>query len=195
MTTLETFYHQRTLPVEYLNNVDTTRVYDPKASSSSHFSIVFIGEAPGAHEVEQGIPFVGQAGHNLRKLITSANLSSSWIISNAFPFRTFKQGNKGIINRTPSQKELILGMSLLAKELSIITPKHVILLGRSAYNAFLHYPDPSITHVVKNLNFGEIVHNDSLPFSLGFIYHPSPLMYNRPHERHLMEEFFSKLGL
>lgn len=179
-----------------ISTIDSTLVYDRKADKQSHFDIVFIGEAPGAEEVTQGKPFVGAAGKNLRGLIDSANLSSSWLIINAFPFRTFKEGAKGSINRTPTSKEIAIGALLLKEELSLIKPRVVVLLGRSAHKAFTFYPDTLIRTETLALNFNDFLPpHDTRPFWLGLTTHPSPLMYNRPAIKASMRNFFSQLGV
>lgn len=58
-----------------------------------------------------------------------------FLITNAFPFRTY-ENNK---NRTPSANELKIGAKLLEREIEIVKPSLILLLGNSAIKAFFLY--------------------------------------------------------
>ena len=94
---LQAFYAERYnllqglgAPIDF-SQIDGTIVHDRPLEAKTPHPILIIGEAPGANEVEQQIPFVGMAGRNLSSLIEGAGLSRSkdFLITNAFPFRTF----------------------------------------------------------------------------------------------------------
>ena len=183
---LKKFYKSRAEEIKkYLNeNIDFTDVYDPFLDEKKDNPIMIIGEAPGENEVKLRQPFVGKAGENLNYLISLSGLDrkKDFLITNAFPFRTI-DGSK---NRTPKAKELKIGAELLKKEIDIVKPKMILLLGNSAIKAFSYlYPE------VKNLKkcgFYEI--NGQ---RIGVCYHPSPLAFNRKEIKKSLEEFFKKL--
>jgi uracil-DNA glycosylase family 4 len=142
------FYKQRKEFVQkYLSkNVDFTEVIDPCIEQKKDNPIMIIGEAPGKKEVELHSPFVGKAGENLTYLISLSQLDrcKDFLITNAFPFRTY-ENNK---NRTPKSDELKIGAKLLKKEIEIVKPSLILLLGNSAIRAFLYIDD---FKEVKNL--------------------------------------------
>ena len=145
---------------------------------------MIIGEAPGFNEVKLGEPFVGKAGENLNYLISLSGLDrkKDFLITNAFPFRTFK----GAKNRTPSVKELKIGAELLKKEIEIVKPRLILLLGNSAIKAF-SYLCPEVKNL-KKCGFYNVCN-----LKIGVCYHPSPLAFNRKEIRNSLEKFFTRL--
>jgi DNA polymerase len=183
---LREFYKKRKefIQKHFTQNIDFTEVFDPHLDKKTKHPIMIVGEAPGENEVKQKAPFVGKAGENLDYLIKLSGLDreKDFLITNAFPFRTFKE-NK---NRTPSAKELKIGAQLLKKEIEIVKPKMILLLGNSAIKAFSY-----IIPEVKNLKkCGFYIINGQ---KIGICYHPSPLAFNRKEIRKSLEEFFKKL--
>jgi len=167
------------------NNVDFTEVFDPYLSLKKPNPIMIVGEAPGENEVRQKAPFVGKAGENLNYLIGLSGLDrkKDFLITNAFPFRTF-EGNK---NRTPKAFELKLGAKLLKKEIEIVKPRAILLLGNSAIKAFSY-----LIKEVKDLEKCGFYELNGL--KIGVCYHPSPLAFNRKEIRASLESFFKKVG-
>ena len=183
---LKEFYLKRKDYIKkYFNeNIDFTDVYDKYLDEKNSNPIMIIGEAPGVNEVKLKEPFVGKAGENLNYLITLSGLDrkKDFLITNAFPFRTF-QNNK---NRTPSAKELRKGAELLKKEIEIVKPKLILLLGNSSIKAF-SYICPEVKNL-KKCGFYNVC-----GFKIGVCYHPSPLAFNRENIRKSLEEFFKML--
>ena len=184
---LKEFYKNRKEFISnFLNeNIDFTEVFDPFLDEKIQNPIMIIGEAPGAKEVELKEPFVGKAGENLNYLISLSRLDrkKDFLITNAFPFRTFKN-NK---NRTPSVKELKIGAKLLEKEIEIVKPSLILLLGNSAIKAFSY-----VCSEVKNLKKCGFYNVCNL--NIGICYHPSPLSFNRKEIKKALEEFFLNLS-
>ena len=182
------FYKTRKAYIQkHLNeNIDFTDVYDPYVNEKSNNPIMIIGEAPGANEVKLKQPFVGKAGENLQYLIKLSGFDrrKDILISNAFPFRTF-EGNK---NRTPNAKELKIGAKLLEKEIEIVQPKIILLLGNSAIKAFSYI---TWAKEVKKLKKCGVYYING--YKVGLCFHPSPLAFNRRDIRNSLEEFFKKL--
>ena len=188
---LKDFYLKRKNFINF-ENVDYTDVYDPYLDEKVDNPIMIIGEAPGVNEVAQKEPFVGMAGKNLNYLIDLSRYDrkKDILITNAFPFRTF-EGNK---NRTPKAKELKEGAKLLLKEIEIVKPRLILLLGNSAIKAFSYLPI-SNSKEVKNFKRNSI-NNFDFPFyttKVGVTFHPSPISFNRKDIRMALEEFFKEL--
>jgi len=166
-------------------NIDFTPVYDKYIDEKRDNPVMIIGEAPGVNEVKKGEPFVGKAGENLNYLINLSGLNrkKDILITNAFPFRTF-DANK---NRTPKAKELKKGAELLKKEIEIVKPSLILLLGNSAIKAF-SYVCPEVKNL-KKCGFYNVC-----GLNVGVCFHPSPLAFNRKDIRCALEEFFKELG-
>ena len=93
--------------------------------------VLLLGEAPGAEEDRQGIPFVGQSGQLLDKVLAAVGLDRSKVyITNILPWRP--PGN-----RTPSNAEIALFQPYVLKHISLINPKIVVCLGGTAAKALL----------------------------------------------------------
>ncbi len=93
--------------------------------------IMLIGEAPGANEDEEGLPFVGRAGILLDKMLASINLDRKKVyISNIVNFRPPE-------NRRPTDEEIKRYLPFITKHIEIINPKILVLLGSTAMNALI----------------------------------------------------------
>jgi uracil-DNA glycosylase family 4 len=96
-----------------------------------HASVMFVGEAPGFHEDQQGEPFVGAAGKLLNDLLQSAGLSRSDIyIANVIKCRPPN-------NRDPEQDEVETCKPFLMQQITMIRPKLVCTLGNWATQTLL----------------------------------------------------------
>lgn len=101
--------------------------------------IVFIGEAPGKSEDEQGKPFVGAAGKFLNEMLEMIGLNREDIyITNIVKYRPPN-------NRDPLPDEKKAFLPYLQAQLEIIQPKIVATLGRHSMNCFL--PDLQISKI------------------------------------------------
>ena len=93
--------------------------------------IMLIGEAPGANEDQEGLPFVGRAGNLLDKMLASINLNRKNVyISNIINYRPPE-------NRRPTDEEMNRYLPLVKKHIEIIAPKILVLLGSTAMNALI----------------------------------------------------------
>ena len=93
--------------------------------------IMLIGEAPGANEDEEGLPFVGRAGALLDKMLSAINLDRKKVyISNIINYRPPE-------NRRPTDKEIKRYLPFITKHIEIINPKILVLLGSTAMNALI----------------------------------------------------------
>jgi len=93
--------------------------------------IMLVGEAPGASEDEEGLPFVGRAGALLDKMLASIDLDRKKVyISNIINYRPPD-------NRRPTDEEIKRYLPLINKHIEIINPKILVLLGSTAMNALI----------------------------------------------------------
>ena len=93
--------------------------------------IMLIGEAPGANEDEEGLPFVGRAGALLDKMLSAIDLDRKKVyISNIVNFRPPD-------NRRPTDEEIKRYLPFITKHIEIINPKILVLLGSTAMNALI----------------------------------------------------------
>jgi uracil-DNA glycosylase len=101
--------------------------------------IMFIGEAPGYNEDQQGRPFVGQAGHFLDELIASINLSRSQVyIANVIKCRPPN-------NRDPLPIEISNCNPWLEAQIKTIRPRIIVTLGR--YSMAKFFPGKVISKI------------------------------------------------
>jgi len=139
--------------------------------------IMFIGEAPGWHEDQQGRPFVGPAGQFLDRLLASINLSRQQVyIANVIKCRPPE-------NRDPLPKEIEACRKWLEGQIELIKPKVVVPLGRFSLAWF--FPNESIgrTH-------GQARYRDGIYYLP--MYHPAAALH-AANMRRAVEEDFQKL--
>lgn len=139
--------------------------------------ILFVGEAPGRNEDEQGLPFVGAAGKNLDTLLASVGLSLQDIyITNILKCRPPE-------NRDPLPAEIKAHTPWLIEQIRDMKPGVICSLGNYATKFFLAGLDPDkmdeqpgITSVhgkVRMISF------EGLHFKLIPLFHPAAIIYNR----------------
>ena len=98
--------------------------------------LIFVGEAPGADEDIQGIPFVGRAGQLLTKIVEAIGLKREDVyIANVIKCRP--PGNR---NPEPDEVEACEGF--LVRQIDSIRPKVIVALGTFAAKALLKTQDP-----------------------------------------------------
>ena len=137
-------------------------------------NIMLIGEAPGETEEINGIPFCGQSGQLLRKVLNFANLSTT----NGNLFITNTVFWRPPMNRKPEKDEIQICLPFVYKMIEIIKPKLVILCGSTAINTFLTNVNKVGDAVGKftDINFELNVEKTCVK---GYsIYHPSFLLRN-----------------
>ena len=128
---------------------------------------LFIGEGPGAEEDERGEPFVGAAGKLLDAMLASIDLArgSDVYIANAVKCRP--PGN-----RTPEAAELAACAPYLARQIALIRPRLIVLLGRVAVQAVL-----GEDRALAGLRGKTLAYRD-IPVVV--TYHPAYLLRNLP---------------
>ena len=126
--------------------------------------IMFIGEAPGRSEDEKGKPFVGAAGRILDDLLKKAGIERSQVfITNIVKCRPPN-------NRVPEEDELIACRPYLDRQIALIKPKVICILGRTAYSSILG--GSSIT-----ASRGKIIERSGQKYFSTF--HPAAVIYNK----------------
>lgn len=146
--------------------------------------IVFIGEAPGKKEDEQGLPFVGASGRFLNEMLGTAGLDRSDVyITNIVKYRPPN-------NRDPSPSEKAAFWPYLLKQLEIIAPKVVITLGRHSMEQFLPFAKISEQHGKSvDIQLGQ------LAVLLVPLYHPAAALYNGSMRSVLIDDFLAAKAL
>lgn len=137
--------------------------------------IVFIGEAPGKNEDEQGIPFVGAAGKFLNEMLALIDLKREDIyITNIVKYRPPN-------NRDPEPDEKEAFLPFLQQQLDVIKPKLVITLGRHSMEVLLP-PGLKISqvHGEPKRYKGQVY----LP-----LFHPAAALYNGGMRQTLIDDF------
>ena len=99
--------------------------------------LMFVGEAPGADEDEQGEPFVGKAGQLLTKIIQATGLSRADVyIANILKCRPDTPGQSAG-NRKPTPDEMATCIPYLHEQIDLIQPKVIVALGATAVEGLL----------------------------------------------------------
>jgi uracil-DNA glycosylase len=105
-------------------------------SGNPNAELVFVGEAPGFDEDQQGLPFVGRAGQLLTKIIESIDIKRDDVyICNVLKCRPPD-------NRNPEPDEVLACNPFLKKQLATIRPKIVCCLGTFAAQNVLQMASP-----------------------------------------------------
>jgi uracil-DNA glycosylase len=143
--------------------------------------IMFVGEAPGADEDEQGVPFVGRAGQLLTKMILAMGLQRDEVyIANVLKCRP--PGN-----RNPEPDEIETCEPFLFRQLASIQPKVVIALGAFAARTLLKTEEP-----ISKLR-GRVF--DFRGAKLIPTFHPSYLLRSPGNKREAWDDLKTALGV
>jgi len=137
--------------------------------------IMFVGEAPGRNEDEQGEPFVGAAGKNLDKLLDKVGLSINDVyIANILKCRPPE-------NRDPMPEEIKAHTPWLLRQINEIKPKVICSLGNYATKFFMARgkvdemeKQPGITSIHGKIQNIEI---NGMKFKLIPLFHPAAIIY------------------
>jgi len=136
--------------------------------------VVVIGEAPGADEDAQGEPFVGRAGQLLNKILEATGFKREEV----FILNILKCRPPG--NRNPAPDEAELCRPYLDKQLKLINPKLLLLLGKVASETLLKTKEP------LNKLRGKV--HDYKGWKLMITFHPAALLRNPNWKRPTWED-------
>lgn len=107
--------------------------------------VVMVGEQPGDMEDQRGLPFVGPAGHLLRRAVGDAGLNPSYLyITNAVKHFKFQRTGKRRLHQKPDPAEIRACRPWLVAEFAQLRPEAVVVLGATAASALLG-PDFRVT--------------------------------------------------
>ena len=136
-------------------------------------SLLFIGEAPGWHENQQGKPFVGPAGHLLDELLESIKLKRADVfIANVIKCRPPD-------NRDPSLDEIAACAGYLDRQIAILNPAVIITLGR--YSMARFFGNESISRIHGQARKV----GDRIVFPM---YHPAAALHQPSLRQHLIAD-------
>ena len=151
-------------------------------SGSPQADLMFVGEAPGFHEDKQGVPFVGQAGKLLDRLLAGIELTRDEV----FVANVLKCRPPG--NRDPQQDEIEACEPHLFRQIELIEPKVIATLGNFATKLLSGRP-LGITRVHGQEQALTIAGRSVLLFPL---YHPAAALYT-PAMLKVLEADFARL--
>ncbi len=136
---------------------------------NSQAKIMIIGEAPGADEDRIGEPFVGRSGHLLDKMLAAIGLDRSKVyITNVLPWRP--PGN-----RTPTDAEVAVCLPFLRRQIELLKPEIIVVLGGSAANSLLDNKE-TISRLRGKWQEYQTAKGDSVAVLASF--HPAYLLRN-----------------
>lgn len=139
------------------------------ADGNPKASVMLIGEAPGANEDAEGIPFCGMSGKLLDTMLATIGLSRT---ENAYITNTIFWRPPG--NRRPTPEELMICRPFVEKHIALVNPKLLVLVGGTATAALLN-DSLSISRLRGTF------HSYKTPFAatefpVGVLFHPSYLL-------------------
>lgn len=140
---------------------------------------LFIGEGPGAEEDARGEPFVGQAGKLLDAMLAAIDLKrgENVYIANAVKCRP-------PANRTPEADEMAACWPWLKRQIALIQPKLIVLLGKAAMHAVLHEDHALGASRGKRFEYRD----GDLVVPVIVTYHPAYLLRNLPDKAKAWED-------
>ena len=144
-------------------------------AGNANAALMIIGEAPGFEEDKQGKPFVGKAGELLTKMVGAINIDrqKDAFITNILKCRPPE-------NRNPNQQEEVACLPVLKKQIEVIKPSAILLLGKIAANALLNISDSIGKIRVECHNYNNI--------PVVATYHPAALLRNQKYKRPAWED-------
>jgi uracil-DNA glycosylase len=151
-------------------------------SGNADADLMFVGEAPGANEDKQGLPFVGQAGRLLDTLLSEIGLTRGEV----FICNTLKCRPPG--NRDPLPQEIDACQDYLFRQLELIEPKVVCTLGNFSTKLLRGEP----TGITRLHGREEVRRIGPRRVRLFPIYHPAAALYT-PKMLEILREDFHKL--
>ena len=136
---------------------------------------LFIGEGPGAEEDARGEPFVGQAGKLLDNMLAAIDLARGKKVYIANAVKCRPPGN-----RTPEAAEMAACRPYLERQIALIKPRIIVLLGKAAVHSILH-EDKSLASLR-----GRRFEYAGIPVTV--TYHPAYLLRNLPDKSKAWED-------
>jgi DNA polymerase len=151
-------------------------------SGNADADLMFVGEAPGANEDKQGLPFVGQAGRLLETLLNEIGLERA----DVFIANVLKCRPPG--NRDPLPQEIDACQDYLFRQIELIEPRVICTLGN--FSTKLLRADP--TGITRLHGREEVRRIGPRRVRLYPIYHPAAALYT-PKMLEVLREDFQRL--
>ncbi|HUG66049.1 MAG TPA: uracil-DNA glycosylase [Gaiellaceae bacterium] len=151
-------------------------------SGSPNADLMFVGEAPGFHEDQQGVPFVGQAGKLLDKLLAGIELTRADVMV----VNVIKCRPPG--NRDPLPEEIASCEPHLFRQIELIEPKLVATLGNFATKLLSGKP----AGITKVHGYEQEVTLGARKVLLYPLYHPAAALYT-PSMLKVLEQDFARI--
>jgi uracil-DNA glycosylase len=159
--------------------LNATRTQAVFGNGDADADLMFVGEAPGFHEDQQGLPFVGRAGQLLDELLAGIGLDRSKV----FVANVLKSRPPG--NRDPQPDEIETCKPYLWKQVELIEPKVICTLGNFA-TKLLTRSSRGITQVAGKPQEGEIGGRRLILYPL---FHPAAALRTPATKERLREDF------
>lgn len=160
-----------------LCNLGKTRLKAVPGEGPADADVMFIGEAPGFQENQQGRPFVGPAGKLLEELLESIGLKRSDVyIANVIKCRPPE-------NRDPLPAEIQACAAYLDRQIAVIQPKVIVTLGR--FSMARYFPGATISRI-----HGLPKKGDGVTYYP--VHHPAAALH-QPSLRQTLEQDFRKI--
>ncbi len=147
--------------------------------------VFFVGEAPGKTEAETGKPFCGRSGKFLSEMLASIGLTREEV------FITSVVKDRPPENRDPTPQEIALYGPYLDKQLEIIKPQVIVLLGRISMKYVF-----TLVGIEDELDTIGTMHGKVYMGKLSYgkvtllpLYHPAAALYNPKNKSVLLEDF------
>jgi len=145
--------------------------------------ILIVGEAPGAEEDQQGEPFVGKAGQLLTEMLRAMGRERSAVfIANVIKCRPPQ-------NRDPAEQEIASCMPFLQRQIALLNPRLILVVGRIAAQSLLESDAP-----VGKLR-GKVHQYGERKIPLVVTYHPAYLLRSPGQKRHAWTDLLLALDV
>ena len=139
------------------------------ADGVTNAKILLVGEAPGATEDAQGIPFCGESGKLLDKMLAAIGISRK---KNAYITNTIFW--RPPANRRPTNEEISTCKPFVEKHIALVQPKLIILVGGTATTSLLG-TNEGISHIRRH-NYSYTNQYLTKPIHTTAIFHPAYLL-------------------
>lgn len=147
-------------------------------SGAADARLMIIGEAPGAHEDQAGVPFVGASGKVLDKLLLVAGLNRATLfVANVVKHRPPQ-------NRDPLPAEVLACAHFLQRQIAVINPLVIVPLGRYAAARWVPGIKISTAHGIPH---------QVAPYTVVPMLHPATALY-QPRNMAILTADFQALG-
>ncbi len=143
--------------------------------------VMFVGEAPGAEEDREGLPFVGRSGKLLDRMIAAIGMKRSEVyIANIVPWRP--PGN-----RTPTPQESAICLPFIRRQIELADPDFLVVMGKPAMQTLL-----GINEGIRGVR-GRWVDYDTGTRTIRALvmFHPAYLLRSPNEKRHSWRDFLA----